>query len=57
MSLKICTMIRFRTLENRMSFQGVEFTPEMHQLVVNVKHFFSVKGAVKGAVPAILRFG
>ncbi len=23
-----------------MSFQGVEFTPEMRQLVVNVKHFF-----------------
>ena len=24
-----------------MSFRGVEFTPEMRQLVVNVKHFFS----------------
>ena len=23
-----------------MSFQGVEFTPEMRKMVVNVKHFF-----------------
>ena len=23
-----------------MSFQGIEFTPEMRKMVVNVKHFF-----------------
>jgi len=33
-----------------MSFQGIEFTPEMRKMVVNVKHFFDSKKKVPNAL-------
>jgi hypothetical protein len=36
-----------------MSFQGVEFTPEMRKMVVNVKHFFDAHKKTSGKLAKI----
>ena len=33
-----------------MSFQGVEFTPEMRKMIVNVQHFFSEATAFDASI-------